>query len=205
MVYRRTPKTELRKLERRQRILREARKLIAGAGFSGARMKDIAQLAEMSEGAIYRYFPTAIELFVEVFRTVASGELEAARQATQIVGPANVRLARALRAHLERALRRPRLAYALLAEPLAPELEGVRLLFRKSFLELFADVMREAIESDEYVAFDVHMAAACMTGALDEALIWPLAFLDETYSNRDEKIDFVVQFCLNAIAPWKRS
>ncbi len=204
MVYRRTPKTELQKLERRQRILEEARRLIATAGFSGSRMKDIAALAGMSEGAIYRYFPTAIALFVEVFRTVASRELEVARQATLLNGPASLRLTAALRLHFERALRRPRLAYAMLAEPLAPELEAVRLLFRKSFHDLFAGVMREAILSGEYAAFDTRTAAACMTGALDEALIWPLAFLDETEQNPTERIDFVVEFCLNAIAPWRR-
>ena len=205
MAYRRTPKTELQKQERRLRILSEARALIAKSGFSGSRMKDIAEHAGMSEGAIYRYFPTAIELFVEVFREVAGHELEVARQATYIAGPADARLSAALRIHIERALRRPRLAYAMLAEPLAPELEATRLVYRKSFHDMFASVMREAIEAKEYASFDAQTAAACMTGAMDEALIWPLAFFGDASSNLHERIDFVVEFCMNAIAPWQRS
>ena len=43
MVYRRTPKTELQKLERRARILREARASIASAGFGGSKIKEIAE------------------------------------------------------------------------------------------------------------------------------------------------------------------
>ena len=109
-------------------------------------------------------------------REVALHELEVARRAVSIPGPAGGRLEGAIRIHVERALRRPRLAYAMLAEPLAPELEATRLIYRKSFHELFARVMEEAIEVGEYQPFDVKTAAACMIGAFDEALIWPLAF-----------------------------
>ena len=203
MVYRRTPKTELQKLERRARILREARASIASAGFAGSKMKEIAGRARLSEGAIYRYFPTVTDLFVEVFREVALHELEVARRAVSIPGPAGGRLEGAIRIHVERALRRPRLAYAMLAEPLAPELEATRLIYRKSFHELFARVMEEAIEVGEYRLFDVKTAAACMIGAFDEALIWPLTFRTEDGDAPELRIEFVVGFCMSGIAPWK--
>lgn len=203
MVYRRTPKTELQKLERRARILREARASIATAGFGGSRVKDIAERAGLSEGVVYRYFPTVIELFVEVFRGVAQRELDVARQAACVGGKAGDRLEGIIKTHVERALRQPRLAYTMLAEPLAPELEATRLSFRKSFHDLFARVMEEAIEAGEYHPFDVQTAAACMIGAFDEALIWPLAFRTGNGDGTDERIAFVVGFCMNGIAPWK--
>ena len=205
MVYRRTPKTELQKLERRARILREARASIASAGFGGSKIKEIAERAGLSEGAVYRYFPTVTELFVQVFREVAQRELEVARHAISVPGPAGERLEGAIRNHVERALRRPRLAYAMLAEPLAPELEATRLVYRKSFHELFGRVMEQAIEAGEYRPFDVATAAACMIGAFDEALIWPLAFRTGDGDTTEERIDFVVGFCMNGIAPWKRA
>ena len=203
MVYRRTPKTELQKLERRARILRETRASIARAGFGGTRVKEIAERVGLSEGAIYRYFPTAKTLFVEVFREVAQREFEVARHAASLSGPVADRLEGIIRIHVERALRRPRLAYAMLAEPLAPELEATRLVYRKSFHELFARVMLEAIETGEYRRFDVETAAACMIGALDETLIWPLAFGTGDVASADDRIDFVVAFCMNGIAPWR--
>jgi AcrR family transcriptional regulator len=205
VVYRRTPKTELQKLERRTRILREARASIARAGFGGSKMKEIAERAGLSEGAIYRYFPTVTDLFVEVFREVALRELEVARQATSVPGPAGKRLEEAIRNHVERALRRPRLAYAMLAEPLAPELEATRLIYRKSFHELFAGVMEEAVSRGEYRPFDTATAAACMIGAFDEALIWPLAFRTGHGNAPQKRIEFVVGFCTSGIAPWKRA
>jgi AcrR family transcriptional regulator len=203
MVYRRTPKTELQKLERRARILREARASIARAGFSGSKIKEIAERAGLSEGAVYRYFPTVTNLFVEVFREVALHELEVARHAASVSGPAGDRLQSAIRSHVQRALRRPRLAYAMLAEPLAPELEATRLICRKSFHELFAQVMEEAIVASEYRPFDVQTAAACMVGALDEALIWPLAFRTGDVDFPERRIEFVVGFCMSGIAPWR--
>lgn len=203
MVYRRTPRTELQKLVRRARILREARASIAGAGFGGSKIKEIAGRAGLSEGAVYRYFPTVIELFVAVFREVAMRELEVARQAASVPGPAGDRLEGIIKTHVERALRRPRLAYAMLAEPLAPELEATRLIYRKSFHELFVRVMEEAIHAGEYRPFDVQTAAACMIGAFDEALIWPLAFRTGDVDVPNRRIDFVVGFCMSGIAPWK--
>ena len=205
MAYRRTPKTELQKLERRARILRETRTAIASAGFTGVRIKEVAERAGLSEGAVYRYFPTVTELYVEVFREVAMRELEVARQAAAVPGPAGTRLEGIIRSHIERALRRPRLAYAMLAEPLAPELEAMRLIYRRSFHELFARVMEEAIESGEYDRFDTQTAAACMIGAFDESLIWPLAFRTGDVDLSETRIEFVVGFCMNGIAPWRRS
>ena len=203
MVYRRTPKTELQKLERRARILREARGSIARAGFGGSKIKEIAGRAGLSEGAVYRYFPTVTELFVEVFREVAMRELEVVRHEASVRGPAWERLAGIIRIHVERALRQPRLAYAMLAEPLAPELEATRLIYRKSFHQLFARVMKEAIDAGEYEPFDAETAAACMIGAIDEALISPLAFRTGDVAMADRRIEFVVDFCMSGIAPWK--
>lgn len=203
MVYRRTPKTELQKLERRARILRAARASIATAGFGGSKMKAIAERAGISEGAIYRYFPTATDLLVELFREIARRELEVARRTVSAPGSAGTRLEGAIRIHVERALRQPRLAYAMLTEPLAPELEATRLIYRESFHKLFARVMEEAIEAGEYRPFDVKTAAACMIGAFDEALIWPLAFRIGEGDTSGLRIEFVVSFCMNGISPWR--
>jgi AcrR family transcriptional regulator len=205
VVYRRTAKTELQRLERRARILRETRTAIARTGFTGVRIKDVAERAGLSEGAVYRHFPTVTELYVEVFREVAMRELEVVRQAAAVSGPAGARLEGVIRIHIERALRRPRLAYAMLAEPLAPELEATRLIYRRSFHELFARVMGEAIEAGEYNPFDVQTAAACMIGAFDESLIWPLAFRTGDVDASESRIEFVVGFCMNGIAPWRRA
>lgn len=48
--------------ERRLSILAAARRVFAGRGFTGARMSDVAAAAGISEGLIYRSFPTKQDL-----------------------------------------------------------------------------------------------------------------------------------------------
>lgn len=47
-----------------ERILKAAVRLFARSGFSGVATKDIAQTASVSEGNLFRYFPTKRDLFV---------------------------------------------------------------------------------------------------------------------------------------------
>lgn len=202
MAYRKTARTELRKQERREHIIVSARSLIAERGFAGTRAKDIARRSGISEGTVFRYFPTLVQLFVDVYRSVAGHEIEVARDVARSEASARDRIAAVIRLHLERALRRPGLAHALVAEPLSAELESVRLVHRKYFQDVFADIMRDGIAAGEFHSFDVETAAACMTGAMDEALILPVARLEAADESSKTRIDFVVQFCLHAIEPW---
>ena len=65
--------------------------------------------------------------------------------------------------------------------------------------------MEEAVSRGEYRPFDTATAAACMIGACDEALIWPLAFRTGHGNAPQKRIEFVVGFCMSGIAPWKRA
>lgn len=203
MVYRQTVGTERHKEERREQIFMSARSLVAERGFAGTRAKDIARKSGVAEGTVFRHFPTLVQLFVEIYRRVAGHEIEVVKAVALKEASTNERLSAVLRLHLERALRRPGLARALVAEPLSAELESVRLVYRKYFQDVFADIMRKGIAAGEYHSFDVEMAAACMTGAMDEALILPILRPKADDQSSESRIEFVVQFCLHAIAPWR--
>ncbi|HEV2769138.1 MAG TPA: hypothetical protein VGV40_03015 [Solirubrobacteraceae bacterium] len=81
-----------------------------------------------------------------------------------------------------RALRAPRLAYALLAEPADPTVEAERLLFRCAYAESFAAVLDEGIADGHLPSQDVDLTAAALVGAIGEALVGPLARTDEAVS-----------------------
>jgi AcrR family transcriptional regulator len=49
--------------DRRAKILDSASRVFAVRGFEGARIADIAEAAEMSQGLVYRYFPSKEALF----------------------------------------------------------------------------------------------------------------------------------------------
>lgn len=196
MAYRQTPETRRRLAERRMMILKATRELIAEVGFRGVRSRLVAEKAGISEGTIYRYFPTMTALYAEVFRTAALRELAASVEAADRPGPHGERLAAAVRVHVERALRRPRLAHALLAEPVSPEIEAVRLDCRHRFHLLFSEILQDGIAAGEFIPFDTELAAACITGALDEAIIWPFAKVADDARDKPVLVDFMVGFCM---------
>ncbi|MPZ88885.1 MAG: hypothetical protein GEU81_12585 [Nitriliruptorales bacterium] len=74
-----------------------------------------------------------------------------------------------------RTVRGQRLAYAPLAEPVAPAVERERLAFRRAHHELFAGLLRDCVEQGELPPQDVDVAAAALTGAISEALVAPLS------------------------------
>lgn len=59
-------RARLSAVERRIRILDAAREVFLRDGWSGARTRDIAALAEVSEAALYRYFPSKEALYTAV-------------------------------------------------------------------------------------------------------------------------------------------
>jgi AcrR family transcriptional regulator len=75
----------------------------------------------------------------------------------------------------ERALRRPRLAWALLAEPVDPLVDAERLTYRERYASLVAEVLRAAIAAGELPEQNVELTAAALVGGCGEALVGPLS------------------------------
>jgi AcrR family transcriptional regulator len=57
MPYRRSALMQDRLADKRARIMRATRHLIARGGFRAARISAVASAAGLSTGSIYRYFP----------------------------------------------------------------------------------------------------------------------------------------------------
>lgn len=133
----------------------------------------------MGTGTVYRHFANKGELFAEVFRIVCSREVSAAVQAGNSAQSTEGRYVAAVSASVhtfaERALRAPTLAYALLVEPVDPQVDTERLLFRESFRDALAVAIAAAVEAGEIPDQDASVTAACIVGAIGEALILPLA------------------------------
>jgi hypothetical protein len=93
-----------------------------------------------------------------------------------------------------------RLAYALIAEPVAPEIEAERLRYRQAYARVLADVVREGVEAGVFSVRDVDVAATALVGAMAEALVGPLAPDDDSLSDQEPHIiAALVDFCLNAL------
>lgn len=178
MPYRRTPAVQERLAASRTRIVAAATTLVAERGYAACSMADVAGRAELGVGTVYRYFPGKGELFAEVFRDACSREVAAARAAGVLAAEQGTHvdaLIAGVRTFAERALRAPTLAYSLLAEPIDALVDTERLAFRGSFAAAFTTEIVAAVEAGELPPQDAAITAACIVGAIGEALVIPLA------------------------------
>ena len=161
----------------RERLLRSAQELIEEGGYGAASVMAIADRTGVAAGTLYRHFPSKQELFVEVFRSVCAREERAMRlTAEEMAGsPAPERLEGVLATFAERALRNPRLAWALIAEPVDPLVDAERLAYRERYAQVIAEALRAGIAAGELPEQNVELTAAALVGGCGEALVGPLS------------------------------
>src|SRR5947209_13950675 len=113
----------------RERLLEAAQELIEEGGYGAASVAAIAERAGLAAGTLYRHFDSKQGLFVEVFRSVCEREERAMRGASSELssGGAVARLEEVLATFARRALRNPRLAWALIAERVDPPVDAERM------------------------------------------------------------------------------
>lgn len=161
--------------EPKQRILSAARDLVAESGWQEAQVALIAHRADVATGSVYRHFDSKAHLYAQVLAMVSEREVAVIRAIVDSGGSASQRLVDAVFMFSLRAMRGRRLAYALIAEPCDLEIDVARLRYRAALADEIARLIREGINSGEFVDVDAAIAASCVTGAFMEALVGPLA------------------------------
>jgi len=175
MAYRRSPLMQERLADNRMRILRAARTLVARGGFREASIAAVAREVGLSIGAIYRYFPSKAELFVELLTAAVDHECAVLQAVIARPGPASARLRAAVESFAVRALKGPHRAYAFMVEPADTEVEATRILCKRQFSAVFEGVIREGVRNGELPAQQPAVTAACIVGAFTEALVGSIA------------------------------
>jgi AcrR family transcriptional regulator len=199
MAYRRTDNAIQRQADKRARILKAARDLVADGGWSAAQVDHVAVKGGVATGTVYRYWSSKSELCAEIVGTVSTREVGIVRAIADADGTPIEKLAAAIRTFASRALQGRRLAYALIAEPVDPEVESVRLDYRAQLAQCFERILREGIMRGVFPRLDPAVAAACIVGAFMEALVGPLAPAKGTGARADRHlIEQITQFCLRA-------
>lgn len=185
--------------DRRAGILRAARGLVAEDGWSAAQIVNVAAKAGIATGTVYRYWPSKADLCAEIVATVSAREVGVVETIVDTDDDPADKLTAAIRAFAARALRGRRLAYAMIAEPVDPEVEAVRLEYRAQLAHCFERILREGIMRGAFPRLDPAVAAACIVGAFMEALIGPLAPARGRGKQADRRlIDQIAAFCLRA-------
>lgn len=163
------------KIPTRQRLLAATLELLAEGGYAAASVVAITSRAGVAAGTLYRHFASKEELFVELFREVCAGEVEAMHAAAAEHEQPLEQLDAAIETFARRALVHPRLSWALLAEPVDALVDAERLEFRRRYRDLVAGLLTQAITSGELLPCDAELTAAAIVGGVGEALVGPLS------------------------------
>ncbi|EDY85950.1 transcriptional regulator [gamma proteobacterium HTCC5015] len=198
MAYRETQHTQARKRATHARLFAAAQKCLVEGGFAAVQMQTVAERAGLATGTLYRYYKNRAELCCALFRHYTQREVDTLKQ--QLAEGHNVaeQLEHGLHSFVDRALTRPQLAHALIAEPVGPELEAERLDYRERYAKVFAQVIEQGIARQELPAQNATISAEALVGTVAECLIKPASQGVNTASLSELRSQ-LTQFCLRAI------
>jgi AcrR family transcriptional regulator len=175
MPYRRTENVTRKLAARRAAILEAARALAAEGGMAAVQIAPVAERAAIAAGTVYRYFPSKTALVSALVEALSVEEIAALKRAGDAApGPLSA-LAAAITTFAARALGQRRLAFALIAEPVEPEIDAARVSYRQALAGAFEARIRTALAGGHLPDQDAAVAAPALVGALIEGLIGPLA------------------------------
>lgn len=179
MPYRRTPAIQVRLDAQRSAIIDAATAVLAADGYGACSVAAVAGRAGVAAGTVYRHFDSKGALVAEVFRAVVGREVQAVRNCVRVESQSLDQIAAVITTFARRALTSPRLAYALLAEPLDDQVAALRLEFRTEFRDIVAAAIVEGVEDGRLPPQNAAIVAAALIGAIAEALVGPLATRDD--------------------------
>jgi AcrR family transcriptional regulator len=195
LPYRHTEKIARHLSQRREAILAAARDIVASAGFHALNMQLVADKAGVAIGTLYRYFPSKDHLCAQIVTEISDRELAVLhRVAASTRGPLR-RLRSAIETFTRRAIQARRLSYALMAEPVTPEVDRLRLHYRGELTGVLSGLIDECIAGGALPAQNATATAAFMVGAFIEGVIGPHA-PDISADRTKALVKDIAGFCL---------
>jgi AcrR family transcriptional regulator len=193
------PSPPPRREDTRSRLLRAGGEVLEAGGYASASVAAIAERAEVATGTLYRHFPSKADLFVELFRAIGDAELGAMNEAAATGRTAAEELNAVIATFAGRAMARPRLAWALVYEPLDPAVDAERVRYRRAYACSMARFVRERVERGELPDQDPDTTAAALIGGIAEALVSPLSPVAGGNADPDAVIVALTDFCRRAV------
>jgi AcrR family transcriptional regulator len=183
----------------RARLLLAAMEVLETRGYRAASVATIAGRAGIATGTLYRCFASKADLFVALYRAIGDVELATMAAAAAVPHSAGAEVDAVVTTFAGRALSRPRLAWALVYEPLDPPVEAERLAYRRICAGRLAAFVRDGVERGKLPDQDPDTTAAALIGGIVEALVGPLAPFAEGNADPDAVIAALTAFCRRAI------
>ncbi|HVV21221.1 MAG TPA: TetR/AcrR family transcriptional regulator [Pseudonocardiaceae bacterium] len=195
MPYRTTPAVQARLDAQRQSIIAAAIAVLSDIGYGGCSVAAVAARAGVATGTVYKHFASKTDLVGEVFDQVVKGEVAAVAAAGAVPAHPADRIVAVLRTYARRALKVPRLAYVLLAEPVDNHVEAKRLEFRRAYQDIIADIVADGVHTGDLPGQDAKVTAAALVGAYGNVMLGPLTSANPP----EETVAALVEFTLRAL------
>jgi AcrR family transcriptional regulator len=148
---------QVRKEQRRERVLEAALEVVSERGLASTRMSDISERAAMSSGHVLYYFKTKEALLMEALRFIEARVYEAADAELPGLPPGAARLRRLLELNLPEARGDPRWMLWLEAWALAPHDEPIARLIAeldRRWVDRLGATVHEGIEAGAFACED---------------------------------------------------
>ena len=175
MPYRQTENVVRKLAARHAAILTAARHAVVEGGMAAVQIAPVAARAGIATGTVYRYFPAKTDLVAELVKALAAQEVAALGEAARAApGPLSA-LAAVFASFAMRSLAQRRLAYAVFAEPVEPDVEMARAAYRTAVAGEFQRLIGAALAGKHLPDQDAALTSAALLGALTDGLIGPLA------------------------------
>jgi AcrR family transcriptional regulator len=200
MARPRSPRMAARLADSRRRILSAAKRVVANEGYAAAQMAIVAREADVGTGTLYRHFSSKTALFAEMLQAVCRRELEVVQAIAAEPGrPALDRLTDAVATFADRALQGGGLSYAVIVEPMDPEIDKVRLAARASLAQAFGQLIEDAIDEGGANEQDARIGGAAIVGAILQSLSEPLEVGLDLAEMRHHLPREIAEFCRTAV------
>ncbi|MDE4142236.1 TetR/AcrR family transcriptional regulator [Phaeobacter gallaeciensis] len=186
--------------DKKSRLLAAAIELVSEIGFKDAQISLIAERAGLAQGTLYRNYKSRTALLVKVVSHVSQHEVDVVAGIAMGDEPAPEILRHCAYTFGSRAIRGRQLGYALVAEPVESEIEVERLRYRQKLMRVFETVIERGIREGAFVDQPVQVSSACIVGSLFEALVGPIARVNDT-SEADQlaQVEAIADFCVRAV------
>lgn len=199
MPYRRTENVSRHLAARHAAILAAAQGLAAEGGMAAVQIAPVAERAGIAAGTVYRYFPSKTELVAALVTALSEAEVAVLRRAAEAAPGPLSGLAAAIMAFAARALASRRLAFALMAEAVEPEVDAARLGYRRVLAGEFAVRIGKAIAAGHLPSQEAALSASALLGALTEGLIGPIALEAADPARMRAQVQLLALFALRAL------
>ncbi len=187
--------------KRKAALFKAARSVVTEGGFRDLQMNTVAAAAGVAVGTIYTYFTSKSALCAELVASVSERELAILVEITRSDDDPVTQLQTAVQTFSARAFRSGRLAYAVIAEPVDPEVEDVRLRYRADIGRTIQVILDRGAEEGVFACKDTETASVCIVGAFMEGVIGGPCANGKRASKSElvMSIDQISKFCVGGV------